>query len=314
MINQAIPRFALPDRSSHLNDRDMEERVERGRCAACTRPGLSWHGGGPVLVVHSGGLGGKFGGEFTARIAGGIARDAAAHGVTVQVTAVTEVPHSRLYAFVGVVFVLPPANDLDIDATVAGYLEIHQAYRRIRPDGLAHAHRLMWYFLGAVIWVGQRRMLDGPQVRGALPASDAHLALEAGRPEVFHPLDPAAPGGPAGGTASAVVVERLFAKLAEWGISTENAHVTKDVIDEFRDRFDAARYRTINGRRDGLDSNLFTLVLDGGINSRLRSRIPAERWNSFMADATRACREVVTELEATVPGFHRPAHRTKLRQ
>lgn len=286
----------------------MEEPAERGRCAACARLGPSWHGTGPFLLVCGDD-------DASARAAALIAEQCLEHEVEALVVSVGEVPRSRLWAFTTVVFILPLTSDIEIHPTLATYVAILDTYRAKRHDGLAEIRRLAWYFRGTAIWVGPRALLDNPLLHRALRRSDARYYVEDGPADVFDPFGP-----------NSLVVEaakiiysnstedRFFGKLAVWGIRSEDARPIKEMIDDYRETFDLPKYTAINGRKYDLDTNLFNLVLSNSINSAMKAQISAERWETFVGDANRACRAVIRAIMTNFPEFHLPPNRSTVRQ
>src|SRR5689334_8967148 len=113
----------------------MTGPAEHGCCMSCARPGPSWHGSGPFLVVH--------GADVDAvEIASSIGEQCREHGVEVLLVTIDEVPRGRLWAFTTVIFVLPLTSKIEVAATLRGCVEVVDIYRARRRDGLGELARL----------------------------------------------------------------------------------------------------------------------------------------------------------------------------
>lgn len=284
----------------------MEDAVARARCAACARDGPSWHGSGPFLVLHAYDDG-------SANASGLIAEQCRAHGVEAVPVTVDDAPRARLWAFTAIVFLLPTTyRTEEIRPTLTSYAEILDGYRTKRRDGLAERQRLAWYYRGVAIWVGPRALLNNPLLHRALRQSDARFFLEHGPVDVFDVFGSNSLVVDASETAHPnSTVERLLGELGTWGIRLEDATAIKELIEDWREKFDGTAYPTLNGTRDGLEFNLLELVLSGSINTALKRRLPDDRWDSFVNDASRACRIVIKDMQARFIEFHLPLHRSR---
>lgn len=285
----------------------MEDPAERARCAACTRPGSSWHGTGPFLVLHAGDAG-------SAETAALIAAQCVHHGVEAMVTTIHDAPRAHMYAFTTVVFVLPRETDIEVRPVVALYVSILDLFRAKRADGLAELVQLPWYFRGVAIWVGPQGLLENPLLERALAQSDAEFYFEDGTPDVFDPFGPHSLI-----TESKHVIysteteQRFFGKLTEmWGIRPETAPLALNIMREYRQMFDSTRYTSLNGQKYRLSVNLFVLALDGTLGTQLMAQVGEDRWATFLADVSRACRTVIRTIAEEISEFHPPPYRANV--